>query len=127
MTLRLTMAFSDNPRVQPLKDGAVKPQNIDLECLTLDPSALFQRNLAYDEFDVSEMAIDDVVHIRDLKLPPNVKALQDEDLVVAQVREVKEEVVAPAAVEAEAAEPEVIGKKPEEGEEAAAAEGEEKK
>jgi len=30
MALRLTMAFSDNPRVQPLKDGAVKPQGIDL-------------------------------------------------------------------------------------------------
>ena len=33
MALRLTMAFSDNPRLQPLKDGTVKPQNIDLECL----------------------------------------------------------------------------------------------
>src|ERR687884_352133 len=57
MALRLTMAFSDNPRVQPLKDGTVKPQNIDLECITLDPSTLFQRNLLYDEFDVSEMSI----------------------------------------------------------------------
>jgi len=57
MALRLTMAFSDNPRVQPLQDGTVKPQNIDLECITLDPSALFQRNLLYDEFDVSEMSI----------------------------------------------------------------------
>ena len=32
MALRLTMAFSDNPRVQPLKDGAVKPQGIDFNC-----------------------------------------------------------------------------------------------
>jgi hypothetical protein len=31
MALRLTMAFSDNPRVQPLKDGAVKRQGIDLD------------------------------------------------------------------------------------------------
>jgi 4,5-dihydroxyphthalate decarboxylase len=61
MALRLTMAFSDNPRVQPLKDGTVKPQNIDLECLTLDPSALFQRNLTYDEFDVSEMSISETL------------------------------------------------------------------
>ena len=44
MTLRLTIGFSDNPRVQPLKDGAVKPQNIELGFVTLDPSALFQRN-----------------------------------------------------------------------------------
>jgi 4,5-dihydroxyphthalate decarboxylase len=55
------MAFSDNPRVQPLKDGTVKPQNIDLECITLDPSALFQRNLLYDEFDVSEMSISETL------------------------------------------------------------------
>ena len=61
MALQLTMAFSDNPRVQPLKDGTVKPQNIDLECITLDPSALFQRNLLYDEFDVSEMSISETL------------------------------------------------------------------
>ncbi|HSF32575.1 MAG TPA: hypothetical protein VLK82_19150 [Candidatus Tectomicrobia bacterium] len=61
MALRLTLAFSDNPRVQPLKDGTVKPQNIDLDCVTLDPSALFQRNLFYDEFDVSEMSISETL------------------------------------------------------------------
>jgi 4,5-dihydroxyphthalate decarboxylase len=61
MALRLTLAFSDNPRVQPLKDGTVKPQNIELECVTLDPSALFQRNLFYDEFDVSEMSISETL------------------------------------------------------------------
>jgi len=61
MALRLTMAFSDNPRVQPLKDGTVKPQNIDLECITLEPSPLFQRNLTYDEFDVSEMSISETL------------------------------------------------------------------
>jgi 4,5-dihydroxyphthalate decarboxylase len=61
MALRLTMAFSDNPRVQPLKEGAVKAQNIELECITLDPSALFQRNLLYDEFDVSEMSISETL------------------------------------------------------------------
>ena len=57
MPLRLAMGFSDNPRVQPLKDGLVKPQGIELDCITLDPSNLFQRNLRYDEFDVSEMSI----------------------------------------------------------------------
>ena len=61
MALRLTMAFSDNPRVQPLKDGTVKPQNIELNCVTLDASALFQRNLFYDEFDVSEMSISETL------------------------------------------------------------------
>ncbi len=61
MALQLTMAFSDNPRVQPLKDGTVKPHGIDLNCLTVDPGALFQRNLTYDEFDVSEMSISETL------------------------------------------------------------------
>src|SRR5437016_11426782 len=61
MALRLTMAFSDNPRVQPLKDGAVKPQGIELDCVTLDPSELFLRNLFYDEFDVFEMSISETL------------------------------------------------------------------
>ncbi len=61
MTIRLTMAFSDNPRVQPLKDGSVKPQNIELDCITLDPSTLFLRNLFHDEFDVAEMSISETL------------------------------------------------------------------
>jgi 4,5-dihydroxyphthalate decarboxylase len=65
MALRLTMAFSDNPRVQPLKDGAVKPQGIELDCITLDPSTLFYRNLFYDEFDVSEMSISETLLARE--------------------------------------------------------------
>ena len=54
MPVRLTIAVSDNPCVQPLKDGAVKPQNIELDFITLEPGTLFYRNLFYDEFDVSE-------------------------------------------------------------------------
>jgi 4,5-dihydroxyphthalate decarboxylase len=65
MPLRLTIGFSDNPRVQPLKDGSVKPQNIELGFVTLDPSALFQRNLFYDEFDVSEMSISETLLARE--------------------------------------------------------------
>ena len=65
MPLRLTMGFSDNPRVQPLKDGIVKPQGIELDCITLDPSTLFQRNLTYDEFDVSEMSISETLLARE--------------------------------------------------------------
>ena len=49
---------------------------------------------------------------------PGVKALQDEDLIVATVKDIVEE--APAEVVEGAAEPEVIGRKPEEGEEGAA-------
>ena len=61
MAVHITMAFSDNPRVQPLRDGTVKPESIDLEMLTIPPSDLFYRNLAYDEFDASEMSISETL------------------------------------------------------------------
>ena len=101
------------------KDGGVLQQivnELELRCKVTDIPDVIR-------YDVSEMALHDVVHISDLKLPANVKALQDADLVVAKVEEVEEEAAAPAAEAAEG-EPEVIGKKAEEGAEgAAAAEG----
>jgi 4,5-dihydroxyphthalate decarboxylase len=65
MALRLTIAFSDNPRLDPLKDGTVKPQSIELEFVTVEPGNLFYRNLAYDEFDVSEMSISETLLARE--------------------------------------------------------------
>ncbi len=65
MTLKLTAAFSDNPRVEPLRDGTVKPQNIELSFVTLEPGTLFLRNLFYDEFDVSEMSISETLLARE--------------------------------------------------------------
>ena len=101
-------------------EGGVLQQivsELEIECLVTDIPHEIVHN-------VSEMKLDDVLHIKELKLPPGVKAMQDEDLVVAQVKTIEEEAAAPAAEEG-AAEPEVIGRKPEEGEEAAAA-GQEK-
>ena len=95
-------------------DGGVLQQivaEIELECLVTEIPDAIRHNVA-------EMALGDVVHIKDLKLPPGAKALQDEDLIVATVKEIAEEVPAEAAEGA--AEPEVIGRKPEEGEEGAA-------
>ena len=58
MPLPLKIAFSENPLVEPLKDKRVKPNNIELEFITVDhPGDLFYRNLKYDEFDASEMGI----------------------------------------------------------------------
>jgi large subunit ribosomal protein L25 len=99
------------------KDGGVLQQVVNelhIECLVTDiPDRIIH--------NVSEMALDDVLHIKELKLPSGVRALHDEDLVVAQVKEIKEEEAAPGAVVEGEAEPEVIGKKKEEGEEGAAA------
>ena len=102
------------------EEGGVLQQivaELEVECLVTDIPSIIVHNVA-------EMKLDDVLHIKDLKLPPGVKALQDEDLVVAQVKAIEEEAAAPAADEG-AAEPEVIGRKAEEGAEGAAA-GEEK-
>jgi 4,5-dihydroxyphthalate decarboxylase len=65
MALRLTIAFSDNPRLDPLKDGAVKLQGIELDFVTVEPGTLFFRNLTYDEFDVSEMSISETMLARE--------------------------------------------------------------
>lgn len=70
--------------------------------------------------DVSGMGMDSVLHIKDIKLPANVRCLQDGELIAAMVREVKEEVAAAPVEAVAAAEPEVIGAK--EREEKAAAE-----
>jgi large subunit ribosomal protein L25 len=95
-------------------EGGVLQQiinELEVECLVTEIPDAIRHN-------VSDMALDDVLHIKDLKLPSGVKALQDEDLIVATVKEIKEEVAA-AATEEGAAEPELIGRKPAEGEEAA--------
>ena len=98
-------------------DGGVLQQiisELEIECLVTDIPEVIRHN-------VSDMEKDAVLHIRDLHLPSGVRVLQDEDLLVATVREIQE--TAPTEVtEAAAAEPEVIGRKPAEGEEAAAAE-----
>jgi large subunit ribosomal protein L25 len=104
-------------------DGGVLQQviaELELECLVTEIPDAIRHN-------VSEMALNDVLHIKDLKLPPGVRALQDEDLIVATVKEIQEEVAAPAAAEEGAAEPEVIGRKAEDAPaEGAAAEPEKK-
>src|SRR4029079_5692664 len=63
--LELTIAFSKNPRLSPLIDGTVKPQNINLNFVQIHPAELFFRNLKYDEFDVTVMSISDFLIARE--------------------------------------------------------------
>ena len=97
------------------EEGGVLQQilsQLEIECLVTDIPEVIRHN-------VSDMAMDDVLHIKDLKLPPGVRCLQDEDLIVATVKEIAEE--APTeAVEAASNEPEVIGRKAEDDAAAAA-------
>jgi 4,5-dihydroxyphthalate decarboxylase len=46
-----------NDRSQPVLDGTVKPEGIDLTCTTAHPSEIFWRQLHFREFDVSEMSL----------------------------------------------------------------------
>jgi 4,5-dihydroxyphthalate decarboxylase len=64
MALKLTMSFFDNPRIDPLKDGTVKPENIDLEIVTITfwDGMLFYQGLTNGlECDVSEMSISETL------------------------------------------------------------------
>jgi large subunit ribosomal protein L25 len=61
---------------------------------------------------IGELQIGSAIYVRDLHLPEGVKALDDPDLIVVQVKAPQVEAEAPAAAEAaETAEPEVIGRK----------------
>src|ERR1700744_3662850 len=54
--LKLTCALSSNPRTQPIIDGFVKTEGIELDTIALHSSEMFFRQLKYSEFDVSEMS-----------------------------------------------------------------------
>jgi large subunit ribosomal protein L25 len=100
-------------------DGGVLQQiisELEIECLVTDIPESIRHNVA-------DMGMDDVLHIKDLKLPTGVRALQDGEQIVATVREIVEAATTEAA-EGETAEPEVIGRK---AEDEAATEGEEEK
>jgi 4,5-dihydroxyphthalate decarboxylase len=56
-TLQLSAIMGANDRSQPVLDGTVKPEGIDLTCTTAHPSEIFWRQLHFREFDVSEMSL----------------------------------------------------------------------
>jgi large subunit ribosomal protein L25 len=66
---------------------------------------------------IDSLLLGQAIHVKELDLPPGVKALDDPDLVVVQVKQQHVPVVEPTAMPAEAgaaaAEPEVITKKKE--------------
>jgi len=89
-------------------------RELEIECLPTDiPEHIV--------IDISGLALNQSIHVRDLKLSEKLKVLNEEDMVIVQVR-LPEEVSLETVPEGdEAKEPEVImEKKKEEGEEAAA-------
>lgn len=63
--------------------------------------------------NISELQLDAAIHVRDLTLPPDVKALADPDAVVVHVAPPRVEAEAAPAAEAApgAAEPEIVGRR----------------
>lgn len=61
--LKMKVGFSQNPRLEPLIDGTVKPKNIQLEFVLASPGELFYRNLMRDEFDLFEMSISEYLMV----------------------------------------------------------------
>ncbi len=107
---RVPIRLTGNP--VGVKEGGIlesQLRELDVECLPKDlPEEIV--------LDISELALDRAIHVRDLTLPPGVKVMVAEDQVVCLVAHRKaEEEVAPAAVE---------GEVPAEGEAAAEGEGE---
>jgi hypothetical protein len=44
--VKLTMAFAEDPRLAPLKEGVVRPEHVDLEFEMIGANYLFLRNLS---------------------------------------------------------------------------------
>jgi 4,5-dihydroxyphthalate decarboxylase len=55
--LPITFACEDCDRIQPLRDGVVRPSCIDLRVLVSEPPHHFFRMLHYGEFEASEMSM----------------------------------------------------------------------
>ena len=62
--LKLTLACGRYDRTQPLIDGRVTPEGVDLTFLPLNPGETFYRMLNYGDFDVSEMSLSSFTILR---------------------------------------------------------------
>src|SRR5262245_28127469 len=62
--VQLTLACGRYDRTQPLIDGRVQPEGVDLTFLPLRPGETFWRMLNHGEFDVSEMSLSSYTILR---------------------------------------------------------------
>jgi 4,5-dihydroxyphthalate decarboxylase len=69
MSLQLTLACGDYDRTQPLIDGTVKPEGLELNWLTLPHGEIWIRMLNYYDFDASEISLSSYVTARTLHKP----------------------------------------------------------
>jgi len=55
--LELAFAIGRNPRSEPVLSGRVQPEGLELHCSAIHGSEIFWRQLAFHEFEVSEMSM----------------------------------------------------------------------
>src|SRR4029077_11806168 len=55
--VRLSFVSAMNERVQPLMDGSIEPEGVELIPTYSDPSETFWRQLKFEEFEISEMSL----------------------------------------------------------------------
>jgi 4,5-dihydroxyphthalate decarboxylase len=63
--LKLTVGLTREARLEPLIDGTIKPNNIELDFVFSSPGEIHYRNLKYDEFDVFQMSISEFLMVKD--------------------------------------------------------------
>lgn len=94
-----------------VKEGGVLDQRLaqlEVECVVINiPDSI--------RVSVTNLQINDAIHVKDLEFPPNVNATVDDDVMVAQVRVIAEQEEAVEETEGEA-EPELIGRPAKEAE-----------
>lgn len=65
MTLPLTIRCAPNPRLEPLIDGTVKVEGVELKFELEIVDTIFYKNLHFDDFDVSEMSLSESLIARE--------------------------------------------------------------
>ncbi len=64
---------------------------------------------------VANLEIGDSIHVREIEVPPNTKILNNPETIVVRIAEPGSDEVEAAPVDGAPTQPELIGKKPEEG------------
>lgn len=110
--IRVTVPVTLRGTAPGVTAGGVMDQpmhTLEIECLAISvPDAI--------RVSVAELQLEQAIHLKDLTMPPGVKAFGDPEAVVVQVTKPLEEAAAPAEVVEGPAEPELIGRKPAEEE-----------
>ncbi|GMU23131.1 MAG: 50S ribosomal protein L25 [Phycisphaerae bacterium] len=112
VTVSVPLEFKGTP-TGTNEGGMFEPDMVDVEveCTVTEIPELIRVNVA-------DMKLGDVLHVRDLQLPPNVTAVTAPESIVCSVRaKIAATEAAPAVEGEEAAQPEIIGRREREEEE----------